>query len=578
MLDLLGSNEIDGVGFDLEALSDGTDWGNPESVRRTLRSAIANGSVSVTDSYDNRTIPIRVQVTAGDGVALAAGERALMLATGKRADLTWTSPADLAEPAVFSVVNSDLKFEFNDERDHLERVYTLTLEAEPFTYSAGSVILPAIAMPATSTPTTIDNCSALTGWTAEGATLSVVGGSQIQVAATSSVVRVTRTGVVDFTGKPYLAVVATMAVGRTIGTVEVQSTAGTWTTVPLIRVERGALIYDTSAIPDITVEAVRFTLAATGNTDPGVWATFDTLRNQSTFKAVAAREQVRTLQVPGSAPTPSTLLITSPTDGLGTTMVYTGPDYDPALGWRSTVARTNFANTVSGGFDQIASGSSRTYQLPAADLPPGDYSLWGFLQLGGAGRSGVVTLSAQMADAAGNVFQNTVIASRAVVTAGDGSPVSEAGFYLWNLGIATLPPADLPAGSPVKVSIVLAWTDNNPSGAVPLAVDELLAYNRSLGDLTIVEAGAYPQVWVDAPTLDRDNPAVFLGNTHTAEKSLARPASLSSELRAWSGSHVTAPPITHLHVLTAGTEDTTVSGTLRPAWHTHPMPLPVEGS
>ena len=48
------------------------------------------------------------------------------------------------------------------------------------------------------------------------------------------------------------------------------------------------------------------------------------------------------------------------------------------------------------------------------------------------------------------------------------------------------------------------------------------------------------------------------------------PVSLDSELRSFDGAHLFTPDATFVYVGTTGALDPMVTGTFRPAWHTHP--------
>ena len=161
-LDLMGENLIalsDGstAPVTIEALADGTNWGNPQSVRRVLRSALLDGSRSVKERDDNRTIPLKLRLTAADGPALAAGESPLAMLDGLSCELVWTPPAQAGDPespaAVFVAVSADLAHDMDDfAENRYQRFYTLTLDCLPHVYSDEYVTIPAVAQ-GSSTPT-----------------------------------------------------------------------------------------------------------------------------------------------------------------------------------------------------------------------------------------------------------------------------------------------------------------------------------------------------------------------------------------------------------------------------------------
>ena len=173
-LDLLGWNEGD---FEIFASADGVDFGNPEPVRTTLRSALLDGSISTKERDDNRTVELELLVMAPDGQGLAEGEKALSLLDGRRCELAWSPPDEFAPTAVFVAVSAELRHSKKlSEELALVRRYTLTLDCLPHAYSDEWVEIPALAS-SVSTPTVIDDGTSTTGWATSAGTLATSGGS-----------------------------------------------------------------------------------------------------------------------------------------------------------------------------------------------------------------------------------------------------------------------------------------------------------------------------------------------------------------------------------------------------------------
>lgn len=540
--------------YTIDTLADGTEWGNPETVRRTLRRFLLDGSASVKEYDDNRTIPLSLRVSADDGLSLAMGEIPLSQLDGRRCELVW-QPEDVFSPkAVFVVVAATLRHVMKDTREaHLEHFYTLTLECLPHAFSDEYVTVPGLAQ-AVSTPATVDNCSSATGWSASGATLSVVSG-QIVATVPAGVTdwSVTRTGAVDFTPDRYLRVTGT---GFNPLTSVVAATAGGPVVAPRVGADGGAGIYDVGV--DATALTFNFhrDYAEYDNT-----VSFDLLQKQSTPRSAASRQQVATIAVPGSRRTSGSLLIESPGAGLGDVIVYTGLDYDPTMSpWTvpGTNRRVADSSMLSGAADALVSGyETARYRRRVSTLPRGTYAVW---VRASASHDGDLTIAANLRDATGA----TVIASLelgVVALAGDNV------MRLLAVCTESLPFWETISGSDLIFEITATWGGSTapPGGGV---VDEILLAEIGSGSLSIVRADTATRVWLDAPTLDRDVEAVLAGTS--PNKSSAYPMSLMSQILAWGGAHALVPAVTNVYLGATGVAGATIEATLRPAWHTHP--------
>lgn len=138
-------------GYAIEAMAEGTNLGNPESILEIVKSLLSDGSLAVQEGWDNRVAPIRLRVsapTAIAGPALADAEKALMkavLATPK-APLVWVPFAQDSATCVFDVVAAELTRDTSDGWDLEEsqrgyRYYLLTLTCLPFARSENPVVL-----------------------------------------------------------------------------------------------------------------------------------------------------------------------------------------------------------------------------------------------------------------------------------------------------------------------------------------------------------------------------------------------------------------------------------------------------
>lgn len=570
-LDLMGWNDSAHGEFLIETLADGTEWGNPQTVRRALRRFLLDGSTSVKEYDDNRTITLKLRAKAPDGNSLAGAEAALVQTDSRRCELVWQGPDVFSAPALFVAVSSTLTHSMDDlgELLRLERFYTLTLDCLPHAYDPDWVEVPAIAQ-GSSTPTVIDACASTTGWTASDATLAVAGSTiTATVAAGITSFTVTRTGAVDLTTETYLSTLVALRTGTQLTSIEVQASSGTWETVPASGVDAGVRIHDASAVTDPTVTAIRWTFSKPPGDDlgllgtTGIWATFDTVSKQATPRSTASKQQTRTIEVPGSRRTPTSLHAESPTTDLGTVLLYTGPAYDPSLSRGWVTARTAEAGNISGGKDAIASAGSVTFRILASEFTEGFHALWARISPNDVTTTGTVTTTVHLLDAANNVLRTGVSFTTDLAW-------GSTAYAVRLLGGLDLPAWRLPEGSGAKIQISFQWDVTPGLGVGPdrgINLDELWAFNVTEGALTIAEVGARRDLWLDPATLAVDHPVAYVG---TSDKSDAFPLSLATELPSWPGAHVIETPTTYLFGASTGAADMEISGYLRPAHHTHP--------
>lgn len=549
-LDLMGWNTLGAGDFKIDTLADGTDWGNPEPVRRSLRRFLLDGSSSVKEYDDNRTIPLSLRVTAPDGVALAQGEQALDLIDGRRCELVWTPPDPFSPACVFIVDFSDLRHKMDDigeTRNPPRRFYSLTLSCLPHAYSADYVTIPAVPQDV-STPIVIDDLSSLTGWSSNG-TLELHS-SPNYITANGPGAYAIRSGTVDFTAEPFLS----MKVYGGFITVSARSGGGPWETLPRAGFDQDYVVWDTSGLASAVVTELRVSGPNNGVSIQGV-------RKQATRWSEASQQQVRTIATPGSRRAPASILVESPTTGLGTTLIYSGAPYNPDL----TIGAlgTRFPETtlplLTGSYSLIANGGTESFDVLASSLPEGSYSIW-VRALGSPTIGGTLTIAPKVLDASG-----VLIATLPSMTVSIPPRPTPQAYSLLLAGSASLPYVTLPAGSDAKVRFDCSYTRETSGEAV--LIDALLAFNRTLGTLTIADVGTRKKLWIESPSLELDRPSVFVGS---GEKSSAVPLSKVTQLPAWGGAHSVTPPDTYIYSASTSASDVEVSGTFRPASLGHP--------
>lgn len=567
-LDLMGWNESAYGAFEIRTIANGTNWGSPESVRRTLRTAMLDGSRSTKERDDNRTLPLKLRVKAADGSALAGGEQALDLIDGRRCELVWTPPDAGAAASVFVVDFADLAHDMKDlAYKQGELFYTLTLDCLPHAYSDEWLEVPALAR-TPSTPTLIDDGSSTTNWSTDVGSLSASGGA-VKVTLPTTVgstgyVNMRRTAALDLSSEPYLRLVANQAPIWNYAP-EVRVLVGsTWHLLTQVATESGARIYATSGWSAASAIEVRFRLDYV-YTPADYTFSVDSLHKQATVTSATSREQIRTIDVPGSRRTPGEIVVESPSGAaLDTVVVYAGPQYDPSLARRATFTRdAEVAGTASftGARSLInaTSAAPHAFRLPVNELPEGDYVLWARAKTTAAGHT--LTITSRLLNSSGTVLSSVTYAEKPILAA-------TTNYAVMPLGAGAICPWDLPADSTHQVELLFYL--GGPADASYFNIDQLWAFNVTDGAFAIVEAGAASRVRLIPPNLDQDASSVLLDNGDSAS---ALPASRTSQMPAWAGALQLKPPAVHLLTGALGAADAEVSARLRPAWNTHPPKL-----
>lgn len=585
-LDLMGENDTPYGPVVVQALADGTEWGNPESVRRALFSALADGSASALERHDNRTVTVKLRLTAADSAALAGGEAPLHMLSGvKRAELRWTPPNDFAAPAVYIVVASDLTQQMDDlAENRCRRFYALTLVCLPFARSLDSVTIEALP-PFVAAPSVLDDGTTTTGWSGLGdASFAVIGGG-VQISGSTGATTITLSKTLA-RAKRYFALEVENVWGRLTSFTSGDGTrpllrpwgvGGPMSAPQLVGREGNWYFFD---LPASLGDVVGFDICVDL---PGAAAVrVLTVAESDTPALSTGRQSLRVIPTPGSARAAGSLLVEArdaEDDGTGTALgeviVYTGPQYDPRLSpWRTST--WGVSDTLSGLSHDSVDGTFN-FVRPASSFVDGSHVLW-----------------VQASPLPFDTVTTWTVTVRAIGTPGAYSGPSDAlavvatltatttanavnDHELFNLGVIDLPGFDVGVASQVNLHFEIAASTDL------LYLGEALLFNRSRGSLTIVDARTMktltetsPGVW-DATTgatrvwLD---PASLEGSERVVAGRLSRasslPVSLASNLRSYDGAHPFTPDATYLYVGTTGVVDPKVTGEFRPAWHTHP--------
>lgn len=572
-LDLIDVDTVQGAGgFHFEVMGDDADWGNPQPIEEKIVTWLQDGAIVALRGYDNRDMFLRVKVVGKDGQALALGEQALMLETGKTNLLTWTPPDGVGKPCVFGVINSHLEHVFDDVNDemHLQRTYGLRITAEPFARSSTPVSVSQAAPPGGGpTVTSIDACTATTNWTGTPNAPTTSGGAvketkfvdSFQLIGTLSLKRSSLA--VNMTGKPYLRIDWDMDGGGDVTNTTVKVN-GTTILTPVAQ-SGTARWYDYGTQVGVGTTLTSIEITYTNNSTRfsvpinRVLEVADISQSDSIVDPGSTNRQLaRVLPVAGSARTQGNLAVEDSANALGTALVYTCP---AVSGMRQPPLRavlqpgptpTVDGTTVSGATSPL--DTQHVFYVPINGLQPGAHLLLARVKHASSGARTI------------NYFGVSIHGSNEVGDRQSGSIGFNSVAGVWQVvtvGAMTLPPTKVGKNGIVAVSM---------TASAGVVLDEAWLFNVETGRLTWVECGtAAPsaggtsnRLWLDAPTVDNPVPAVYRGVA--ADRSDSQHA--ASEMVSF-GNHEFIP--TSMNVFTVTTNSTASVVTLShyPRWHTH---------
>lgn len=513
------------TGYAFQAVSGGTNFGNPEALWEIAKSLLSDGSLAVLQGWDNREVPIHLCISAPNdvaGPALAEAERVLMLALQAKqlAPLRWTPPAQDAATSVFDVVAARLDRDHTDwdfeETTRERRHYLLTLTCLPFARGENTVVVPALA-PAPPTPTVvdIDDCTSTSAWTYNANRFNMAGsppalnatGGSINSSGTVSkfggstgaaFYEVERLGSIPFTTTPYLRVTATLtggAVSFDIANIGLPIMTAASTAVP------GATDYyfkpSATSLSSLRTRAITAASPANG-TALGMkvhhLARTDTLPGSGT-----TRQLSRSAIVGGSAPTQASIRLYDATPAaLGTEiMVYSSQNLawqPPLRPWVALAgAVTGDSARVSGGRNTLA--TPMVFEFPASLLEEATYALMALMNVSVAGEVG---WSVRMVNSSGG----TTIGS-SVVLSGSTPVAVTSGYRVINVASLPLPVVAVEGDQMIELTL---------TGTANMIVDDAEIFDLTNGALTwIKDADSLRWIDIRSPELGADRPHVYGG-------------------------------------------------------------------
>lgn len=566
---------LNGQGFTIEAMAEGTEWGNPQPVIVAIKSLLQDGSLVQKIGDDNREgATLRVTITAGNSAALALGEAALVAEVGRRNTLTWTPPDGWGPATVFDVVMSSLSFSFDDlDELLLQRVYVVKLTCAPFGRSVESVQVTAIASaPASPVLTPMDNGSSTAGWAGSPGAVTTDGNrvrtAQSGVLSTAAVtLSLTKTfgSAQSMAGTPYLTVdFKTDALGTPTITVVADGIALTQ-----VAAQPSPAGYKrwTYACPAASITKVKVAAAWPSQSGRPAVVTrqllVDTIiKSDQVPTAGTLKQRSGVIPVAGSVRTVGSLAIEHETSGLGAVAVYTfaddGSSYQPPLrGFRASGGTPSADPTaMSGVTDSL--DTLLTFSIPVGFLPAGGYVL-------------MARMKCDVTDYGVNWSVASKLNGTVLQTISGSQPffgLSVNTFRMQALASLVLPIVAMSEDSGGTVELTLQSA--NPSGDT-ITLDEAWLFNLDLGSVTIVSCGAGTpaagsvanRLWIDQPSIDTPLPRLWIGTVDDRSDSWA-----PGTVDAW-GVHSLDPPSVNVFVATAGADGCEVSLTHHPRWHTH---------
>lgn len=558
---LLGDLDLTCYPFGVEF---GGDLGSPENVYDTLVSLLSDGDLSTSDRVSNRTLTFSVLIEGEALTDLAASEAALIAECDKPRNTLTIDPGDgVALPAVFDIFRVQARLQYDDTLEQATyRRYELTIPARPYPRGADLVVTPAAG---TATETVLDSCSATTNWTTTGGATPTLDSGTL-VSATAAPARLDRAGL-DLTGVTYLAVTwqtSSPAVSFEVTTgffggmpIVSTSTSGAWTT-SFVKVPAGTAVVTLSLFAS-------FQPGFFGTTTTGT-LTVDKVSAWTSLPSIGTARQKALSLIPGGAvPTTGSIQVAHDTDALGKVVVHTHPSgtgYLPPLRpWLvSSPTVTTDSSLVSGARNLVDNGTTvTTYRIPVSALPKGRAEVWAWVR--SVTGSGDYSLDWAIASYMGSasLTYSLAVADLGTLTLNQ--------WALVPIGVAVMPPIDIGPAGFVEVHL------GEPGGPTNnLEVDEAYLFATDDGSLTVVDCGTGTaesggpsnRLWIDAPSPERPNGAIFRGFAEDRSDAFHAGPYVKAP-----GLHDFAPAGMNVFVATPGALDADTSLEHYRRYHTH---------
>lgn len=492
----LAGRVVDEHGCRVTALSEGTAWGTPESLKVTLTSMLRDGDLVAGVGYGNRLPSVNLMIEGPDLAAIAATEQRLQRLTARPGLLRWQPDDPFAAVCVFEVVWSQLVHQFDDlEGKRSRRGLVWGFDALPFARAetASTVSL------STGGLDEFYDGSSTTGWTTDGgATFSIVSGALLVTGATVGEM-LTYATTEPLTEGQYI--VAELTHG---GFQQASVSAGPLPAEPGFRLsfagvlgvgpEGGQLYAYGPALRSFTPTSMSFEVVKMGR-----------LHALYLADGLSAGRQALLQIVPGgSAPTYGSIHVHD--SDLGLVLVHTGPDvggFTPPLSpWEdpSSVA-TSSADATS------PSGKAWSAVAPvafAANLPASQV-----VRTGAAVLRALAKCTTPGTDRGLTWSVTTAVGGTQVpggfIHADITHRFAASGVYeLVDLGILPMPPTRVGANGTI-------WVQVQSHDADVTFGEWYITPTGPEYATTIINAGTASDLWIDAPSIDDPAGSVWIG-------------------------------------------------------------------
>lgn len=498
----------------------GTEWGSPQPIETTLAN-LRMGPLVVQDGYEARVAFVAVRIRGVDSGALATAEAVLWRELGKPNTLTW-QPADGRGPAsVFEIMTSNMVGQLNDAREaesveSPSRIYVLRMVCRPFVRSTDKVTIPALVAGAVPSTTVITDGSTDSGWSSSSTSTIVASNGDTVYAAFSGGVaadthlRLAYDTPVNYSGTPYLTVEVRRFEGASLVDLEWTLAGLPIEPVSFSGVTRAGfekIRTFTFDVPQTTAGPLE--VATTRNLSYGLGVSMLTRSNVPPGLGTA-RQLVRTIEVPGSAPTEGSLQISHDTSSLGTVLAYTWRDdadtgwAPPLMPWLTSGGASADANRVSGRSVNVTGAT--VFEIPAS-MPDGSFVLLALMK---SDATQDVVFEYQLRTKIGAHYVGPTISGEVPVSFNSTSWVVKSPTGLLHLPTLPLGP-DTNATLEVTIQCVL--------GIDVVSLDEAWLFNTDVGQLSWLAVGSGApaaggnanRVWINSRTLERPRPEYLIG-------------------------------------------------------------------
>lgn len=543
------------------------DDGVAQNVYVSLDSELRDGTIVSRTTTQNREVTRTVLVEGDDLLAVAEATAALARECEKVRNTLMLDPGDsFAPPKVYETfVAQMVEVALPGGEEAALRLFRITWPALPFARSVEPFTVTGVTSAASPSTVTLSDGTSTTGWTSDGGlTVSTSGGAVEVPLAFESYLDSYRTlpiplrfsGTFDMSATQYLVV--DVAVDPFPGPGITRAYADG---VQLARLAQTSspfgypFVRETYLCPDASVSQFHFTHEATGysgGTPPASKLRVTNLARSNVAPSTGTlRQKTTTVDVPGSARTPASLLVAHGSSGLGNVLVYTGPalgqGYAPALSPYRTVAPLTDASTVSGGYQTGAD----VFDVPATRLPSGQY------QIVARTRSASATaVEATLRLGGVNVGATQVPGVGVAMGAADAES-----YYLVACGSFFLPPHEVGDNSTAVVRVTATAGGSE-------RIDEVWAFylpDDGSAALSYVPCGTSQRLWLNAATVQRPYPSALVGTAADGADAIGVDGSTAN----WT-EHLFPAGEDQVVTVTTGALDAEVSVTGYALWHTHP--------